>query len=337
MHQYIDRRSGTVLDEKLFGDRVVRFLYSRARERAPFLFRLATTARISSLLGWCNFDLRLAPHLLGNAGFLARCGIDLSECVEEAAFFTSPRRIFERQIRYRECRPMPEAPQTVVSPADARVIVGSLASDSPLFLKGKFFDYQELLGTEKRRWLDAFADGEYAVFRLTPDKYHYNHTPVAGKVVDFYEIAGSYHSCNPGAVVEMVTPHSKNKRVVTVIDTDVPGGTAVGLVAMIEVVALMIGDIVQRYSARGYEAPQPVRPGLFMKKGAPKSLYRPGSSTDILLFQQGLVRFADDLMEKGRRADVRSRFSAGFGQPLVEVEVKVRSLLAAAQQETGGS
>jgi phosphatidylserine decarboxylase len=43
----------------------------------------------------------------------------------------------------------------------------------------------------------------------------------------------------------MVRPYSKNKRVVTIIDTDVEGGTGIGLVAMIEVVALMIGDIVQ--------------------------------------------------------------------------------------------
>lgn len=54
------------------------------------------------------------------------------------------------------------------------------------------------------------------------------------------------NSCNPGAVVSMVTPFSKNRRVVTVIDTDVPGGTGIGLVAM------MIGDIVQCYSTHGY-------------------------------------------------------------------------------------
>lgn len=330
MHQYLERVGGTVLDEELFGDRIVRFLYSRAREQAPFLFRLATSGRISNLLGWCNFDLRLAPRLLGNAGFLARCGVDLAECVAPPGYFTTPRRIFERQIRYRQCRPMAESPRAVVSPADARVIVGGLAAESPLFLKGKFFDYEELLGADRHRWLDAFADGDFAVFRLTPDKYHYNHTPVAGRVVDHYRLDGRYHSCNPGAVVEIVTPCSRNKREVTVIDTDVEGGTGVGLVAMIEVVALMIGEIVQCYSATGYERPQAVRPGLFIAKGQPKSLYRPGSSTDILLFQKGRVRFAGDLAENGRRADVRSRFSVGFGQPLVEVEIAVRSLLATA-------
>jgi len=152
--------------------------------------------------------------------------------------------------------------------------------------------------------------------------------PVSGRVVEFYEISGDYHSCNPGAVVEMVTPYSKNKRVVTIIDTDVPEGTRIGLVAMVEVVALMIGDVVQCYSeSRGYDFPMQIQPGMFLRKGQPKSLFRPGSSTDILLFQPGRVVFAEDLVTLMRRPDVASRFSIGFGGPLAEVDVRVRSLI----------
>jgi len=113
-----------------------------------------------------------------------------------------------------------------------------------------------------------------------------------------------------------------------VFDTDVPGGTGVGLVAMIEVVALMIGDIVQCYSDVAYDDPVPVVPGLAVARGCPKSLYRPGSSTDVLLFQPGRVCFAADLLHNQRRRDVQSRFSHGFGRPLVETEVRVRSLIA---------
>ena len=336
MHQYIERMHGTVMTEELFGDRIVRFLYSHAREKAPFLFRLATSARMSSLLGLYHFDLALGPRLSGNSRFLARCGVDLDECLAPRAHFTTPRRIFERQIRYWQCRPMPQLDAAVTSPADARVALGALHPDSPLFLKDKFFHHAELLGAD--RWLETFSHGDYAVFRLTPDKYHYNHTPVSGRVVDHYALGGVYHSCNPGAVVEVVTPYSKNKRVVTIIDTDVPGGTGVGKVAMVEVVAMMIGDIVQCYSDTGYDHPLPIRPGMFLHKGQPKSLYRPGSSTDILLFEKGRVCFAGDLLEKGSRTDVHSRFSLGFGRPLVEVEVQARSLIAMAKnQEPIGS
>ena len=186
------------------------------------------------------------------------------------------------------------------------------------------------MGPDKPQWFEAFDLGDYAISRLTPEKYHYNHTPVAGKVLDIYEIDGCFHSCNPGAVVQAVTPYSKNRRVVTVIDTDVPGGTGAGLVAMVEVVAMMIGRIVQCYSSHQYDTPQDVAQGMFMEKGCPKSLFRPGSSTTILMFQKNRVRFCEDLQENQKRTDAVSRFSQGFGRPLVETEVAVRSMIGQA-------
>jgi phosphatidylserine decarboxylase len=333
-HQYIERESGEVRTENLYGDRFIRFLYNGVRENAPLLFRLCTSAQMSSFLGMINFDNPLAAGLSGNRRFLAECGVDLAECLERQAFFDTPRKIFERQIRYWECRPMADAPSAVVSPADARILVGSFRGNSLLFLKEKFFAYEEFLGSDRSEWLQAFAGGDFAIFRLTPDKYHYNHTPVAGRVMDIYEIPGTYHSCNPGAVVEVVTPYSKNKRVVTIFDTDVPGGSGVGLVAMVEVVAMMIGEIVQCYSAKHYENPSQVLPGMFCTKGAPKSLYRPGSSTDVLIFQQGRISFAEDLVRNMHAANIESRFSFGFGKPLVETDVKVRSMIGLARDNT---
>lgn len=103
-----------------------------------------------------------------------------------------------------------------------------------------------------------------------------------------------------------------------------------GLVAMIEVVALMIGEIVQCYSPEGYEHAQSMMPGMPLKKGQPKSLFRPGSSTVVLLFQPGRVGFSEDLILNQLRDGIPSRFSAGFGRPLVETEVQVRSSVARA-------
>ncbi len=115
-----------------------------------------------------------------------------------------------------------------------------------------------------------FVNGDFAVFRLTPDKYHYNHMPVSGRVVDTYGIDGQYHSCNPTALIAMASLYAKNRRAVTIIDTDVPGGTQVGLVAMIEIVALMIGDLTEAYSEEGYNAPQHSGPGCLSKRAVRK-------------------------------------------------------------------
>jgi phosphatidylserine decarboxylase len=326
-HQYIERDSGMVITERLLGDRMVRLLYHGVRENSTALFRMLTSSWSSHVLGMVNFD----RPVLNERAFLADCGIDLSECFDPSCHLDTPRKIFERKIRYWECRPMPAETDAIVSPADARVLVGSFHETSLIFLKDKFFSFEELLGEENPEWQKTFAGGDFAVFRLTPDKYHYNHVPVSGQVVDIYTIDGDYHSCNPAAVVAVATPYSKNKRVVTVIDTDVPGGTGVGLVAMIEVVALMIGDIVQAYSSESYSAPQAVEKGLFLQKGQPKSLYRPGSSTDILIFQEGRIDFAADILDNMNHKGASSRFTHGFQRPLVETDIRVRSHLGTAR------
>jgi phosphatidylserine decarboxylase len=332
-HQYIDRGAGRVCDERLYGDALVRWLYSEVRENAPALYRLTLSPRISGLLGFINYDLPLGGAISGNQKFLRENGVNLEECVESPEALNTMRKVFERRIRYWDYRPLPPERNAVVSPADAKVLVGSFDETSALFLKGKFFDFEELLGRGKTDWLKSFASGDFAIFRLTPDKYHYNHTPVAGVVRDFYEVRGRHHACNPSAVVTEVTPYSKNTRTVTVIDTDVEGGAQVGLVAMIEVTALMIGEVLQCYSRERYDSPQPITVGMFVERGCPKSLYRPGSSTDVLLFQRGRVTFDGDLIDNLRRHDAQSRFSHGFGRPLVETEVTARSRIAIASSK----
>ncbi|MCX7981751.1 MAG: phosphatidylserine decarboxylase [Syntrophales bacterium] len=327
IHQYIERETNKIETEHLCSDRVIRFIYSSMRENVPAVFRAVTGRRMSSLLGFFSYDFLINRHLKNRSRFLQTCGIDLSECLDPPSILNTPRKIFERKIRYWECRPMIEDPRSIVSPADSKILLGSLSASSLLFLKGKFFDYEELLGKDKRAWLNAFREGDYVICRLTPEKYHYNHTPVAGKVLDFYQIDGSYHSCNPNAVISILTPFSKNKRIVTIIDTDVPNGTKAGLVAMIEVVAMMVGGITQCYSESFYDNPTVIVPGMFIKKGCPKSLYHPGSSTDIVLFQRDRVEFCQDLIRNRLNSSVLSRFTSGFGHPLVETDLKVRSTI----------
>lgn len=324
-HQYIDRYSGKIITEKLIGDRSVSFLYTSVRERAPALFRALTSGRMSNLLSLYHYDF-LDRGTAKNRRLLRQFDIDWRECLEPPAYYDTPRKVFERQIRYWDVRPMAAEPTAVVSPADSRVLVGSFSEISELFIKEKFFTPEELFGSGSR-WHCPFFDGDFAVFRLTPDKYHYNHLPVSGRIADIYQVDGQYHSCNPAALVSLASLHAKNKRVVTIIDTDVAGGSGIGLVAMIEVVALMIGDIVQTYSLHRYQDPSPVTPGMFVHRGCPKSLYRPGSSTDILIFERNRVAFSRDLLHNSRRSDVRSRFTSKLGRPLVETDITARSTI----------
>jgi phosphatidylserine decarboxylase len=303
-------------------------LYSTELENPAWLCRAASSRRITDLLGYLNYDNLLSSRLLGTKRFLRNSGIDPSEFVDPPESLDTPRKIFARKIKYWECRPLPGDEQAVVCSADSRMLLGQTCHLASLPIKNKFFDCAELLGGSRRGWADHFEGGCYALFRLTPEKYHYSHSPVTGIVEDFYAVEGRYHSCNPNAVVQLLHPYSKNRRVVTILRTDTEEGSGVGLVAMVEVVALMVGQMEQCYSEFRYDNPRLVQKGMRLLRGAPKAVFLPGSSTIILLFQRGRIHFADDLLRNQRRRDVRSCYSTSFGQMLVETDVMVRSPLA---------
>jgi phosphatidylserine decarboxylase len=325
IHQFVDRKTGDIRRERLAADRLVHFVYSGIRENMPAVFRAFTSARGSRVLGVLNYDTVLGSRFTSARDRIRSWGVDETECLDDPDTLDTPRKLFCRRIRYWDRRPMPKDERTVVSPSDAKALVGSFRETSALFVKGKFFDLAELLSEDRPQWRPVFEGGDWALFRLTPDLYHYNHAPAAGRVLDVYGLAGGFHSCNPGAVVELVTPYSKNRRVVTIIDTDTEHGTNVGRVAMIEVAALMVGGIESRYSPAAYDDPQPVRPEMFLEKGQPVSLFQPGASTVVLLFEPGRIEFDADLVRNQTRAGAVSRFSMGFGRPLVETLVDVRS------------
>jgi phosphatidylserine decarboxylase len=328
IHQYIERETSLIKKERFLGDLYVRFLYSCLREKAPHLFNFLTSPRISSLLAGWVYDRAAVSRFSGKPRLFGSPPLDLSECVEDPRRLNTVRKRFERKIRYWETRPMPLAARIIVSPSDSRVLPGSFNETSLLNIKEKFFSLQELLDDGGRPWRPYFRKGDYMIFRLTPEKYHYNHTPVSGKVLDIYGIDGTCHSCHPEALITLAAPFSKNRRVVTIFDTDVEGGSQSGLVAMVEVVALLVGDITQCYSDSYYENPQPIVAGMMVKKGQPKSLYRPGSSTTILVFQRGRVVFCRDISTNIGKRNVFTLFFNESGKPLVETEVRVRSPIA---------
>ena len=335
-HQYVERGTSRVVTEAFCGDPVVSFLYSRVREDAGWLYRALTSARLTHLLGVLRFDLRPVNPQRMRERLASTCGVDFTECADPLESLDTARKAFERKIRYWDTRPMEPDPRAILSPSDARLVLGSFQQTSTVRLKDKFFRYEELLGEDKPGWQTAFRDGDFAVLRLTPDKYHRNHAPVTGIVRDLYEIDGGFQSCHPAVVVAQATPFSKNRRTVTVIDTDVAGGSRAGLVAMIEVVALMIGDIVQCYSRERYDDPQSLRVGMPLERGCPKSLFRPGSSTVVLLFQAGRIQFCEDLVRNLQRADIQSCYNQGWGRALVETDVAVRSIIGHAVRGGAG-
>ena len=145
-HQFVDRDTGEVRSERPFGDWIVNYLYCQKRERAPMVYQLLGSQWFSGFLGWVNYDFPLGQNISGIRRFLKNCAVDLSECLDKPEKLDTARKVFERRIRYWLCRPMCDDEFTVVSPADSRIVLGTFKETSTLVLKGKFFDYEELLG-----------------------------------------------------------------------------------------------------------------------------------------------------------------------------------------------
>ena len=81
-----------------------------------------------------------------------------------------------------------------------------------------------------------------------------------------------------------------------------------------------------------YDDPVLAGTGMFLEKGVPKSLFRPGSSTVVLLFEKARVSFDQDIVANMSSGDGISIYSQGFGKSLLETDVKVRSLIGYARR-----
>ncbi len=65
-HEYIVRETGEIARERLVGDRTVRALYSPKLENAAWVSKLASSRRVSEVLGYLNYDNRLSSRAVGH-------------------------------------------------------------------------------------------------------------------------------------------------------------------------------------------------------------------------------------------------------------------------------
>ena len=334
MHQYVQRHTSGIVDESLLADRVIRFLYSSERENPSLLQRALATPKVTEWLAHWEFDRHLSEPAQRIAAVVKRLSINTSEILGGTAQMRTLRDLFERKIRYWDARPLPEKEALIVSPADGKALPFAANVESSLPIKEKFIGMGPLLA-DCNPWGDAIdATNGIAgvVVRLTPDVYHYTHAPVSGHVISHRSVEGAFHSCNPIAATRLLSSYPRNRRTVTVYDTDVQDGTGVGIVVQADVAAMMIGQIVSCYSALQYDNPMPLRPGMWVERGSPVSLFRPGSSTSIVLWKGSRAAIASELIANSERADLRSRFSDWLQTAWVETALRVRQPISESTQ-----
>jgi phosphatidylserine decarboxylase len=267
--RYRKRDSGEIVEEAIFSERTLRWFYGHPVGWLVFNGLLNNRA----FCDWYGRQMDRPKTAARIPGFIAQFGIDMAEAVP--AEYASFNAFFTRRL-VPGARPFDPDPRALCSAGDGKLLVyPELADDVRLPIKGTACSPAALLAGDA----SAFAGGAALVLRLAPYDYHRFHFPDGGTAQAARQVPGGYHSVNPIALARVPNLFCKNKRDVTLVDTD-----HFGRVAIIEVAAITIGTIVQTYA-----------PGR-VERGQEKGYFQYGGSTVVVLFQKGRVRFDADLV-----------------------------------------
>ncbi len=281
---YIDRRSGSVCREKIYGRWALSLLYgSSTGSRIFSFFFLPLFAKISWFSSWYGALQRKEESRKKIEPFIQAFDIDVSEFAEPVSSFQSFDAFFTRKLKP-ESRPIDPRADRIVMPADGRYLVfENIERTDSFYAKGQKFDLASFLQDDAlaRR----FEGGSMAIVRLCPSDYHRFHFPCDGIPSSAKPIEGDLYSVNPMALRKRFSILSENKRVLTELET-----RNCGRIAIVEIGAACVGAIHQTYA-----------PGRLAQKGEEKGYFSFGGSCIVLLFEPMRVRFDEDLLRASRR------------------------------------
>jgi phosphatidylserine decarboxylase len=273
--QVVDRRRKETFIEKVYGDDVMKVFYGHPAGVAV-TSRILTNRFLSQLYGAYN-DSAASKHKIED--FVEALGIDISECSKDLVEYVSFNDFFARKLRS-GARPVAQEDKAVASPGDGRLLVFPKIDETTLsYVKWAPIQLFELFN-RNQELAEKYRNGSALVLRLCPADYHRFHFPVSGKVGITKTVPGLLHSVSPYALEQGLPVYCLNKRTLCELKS---GET--GSVLLMEIGALFVGSIVQTYRA-----------GTQVQRGDEKGYFKFGGSTCVIFFEQGAVRFDEDLI-----------------------------------------
>ena len=269
--KYIDRETGQVQIENVYGEKWLDWLYHNPVGEAT-LWTIAKRKIVTSLYGDQMEKPASADKIVP---FVKEYDVDIT--IAQKQNFKSFNDFFIRQLKP-EARPIVSDSLAVASPADGKILAYENVSNSDFYVKGFRFNVDSFL--DNTELAQKYKDGSMIVFRLAPPDYHRYHFPVSGMTSSSnLKIDGDYYSVNPLALRKKAEIFWLNKREYGVIQTPLFGN-----VVMVEVGATMVGSMIQTYS------------GTTVKKGQEKGYFKFGGSTVVLLFEKDQIKIDADLL-----------------------------------------
>lgn len=267
----IDRQSGEEFEEKVLGEKWIRWAYQDAGSSLieKCLFR---SALISKIMG-AYYDSSLSKGKIDPT--IKELDIDESEFAAPKDSYQSFNDFFIRHLKP-QARPFKTDPTLILSPADGRVLVFPKLDGTDFApIKGYPFSIEKMLpGLHER-----FVGGALAIVRLCPADYHRYHFPCDGHIIHSLDIDGALHSVNPIALGAGPDVFGENKRSLTLIETE-----KAGTIAFVEVGAFGVGAIVNTKTCGPVKAMDE------------KGYFKFGGSTTVLVFEPGKIQFSTDLI-----------------------------------------
>ncbi|KAK5124722.1 hypothetical protein LTR85_001435 [Meristemomyces frigidus] len=221
-------------------------------------------------------------------GFINFHQLDMNEVLLPTEAFKTFNEFFYRKLKP-DARPCsaPDNPHIIVSPADCRSVVFNRMEDAQrIWVKGREFSIERLLGKAYPEDAKRYRNGALGIFRLAPQDYHRFHIPVDGIMGEPKLIDGEYYTVNPMAIRSALDVYGENIRVIVPIDSECHGRVMVVCVGAMMVGSTIItrekGEKVHRAEELGY--------------------FKFGGSTLLVLFEPGVMKFDDDLVDNSNGA-----------------------------------
>ena len=280
-----DRKTKTYEDIVQYGAGKLDFLYNNPIGR--IFLGIAVSPFVSNIYAWKNSKKSSAKKI---PAFIRDHNINMSDYEDrEYKSFTD---FFTRKIRYGK-RPVDMKPESMISPADSKLLVYEIEKDTSLRVKGRTYTVDEILADSENA--KELAGGYALVFRLTVDDYHRFCYPDKGCLISKRMIKGKLHTVSPVSKNHKI--YMENTRLVNLLKTE-----KFGTVAYIEVGAMLIGRIVDN----GTDV---------FEKGQEKGYFEPGGSTVIILVKN--VEIDKDIMEQSASGiETKVRYGERIGRAL---------------------
>ncbi|NGX42299.1 MAG: Phosphatidylserine decarboxylase proenzyme [Chlamydiae bacterium] len=291
---YIDRTTGKIHKEKVYGNAILKLLYGGGFFGTFLKFLTSHFSLCSALFGWWH-KLPFTKRKI--RPFIKRFAIDTSEFLEPIENFHSFNDFFIRQLKP-EVRPIVGDSKTAIIPADGRYLFfQNIALTDGFLVKGEKFHLEMLLLNEELA--SRYQHGAMVIARLCPSDYHRYHFPVDCSPGESHLIHGRLFSVNPMAIKKDIHIFSKNKRTICELETK-----QFGKVLYLEIGATNVGSINQTYE-----------PHSSYRKGAEKGFFSFGASTIILLFEPESITFDQDLLEaSSKKIEIKCLVGQSMGK-----------------------